>query len=49
MIMDLLSKALTIILVGMGVVFAFIMLMITAIHLNAWILKTLGKDQEQPK
>jgi Na+-transporting methylmalonyl-CoA/oxaloacetate decarboxylase gamma subunit len=39
MISELLSKALMIILVGMGVVFFFILLMI----------KALGKDKEQTK
>jgi|WetSurMetagenome_2_1015567.scaffolds.fasta_scaffold418657_2 Na+-transporting methylmalonyl-CoA/oxaloacetate decarboxylase gamma subunit len=47
MIAELLSKALMIILIGMGVVFSFITLMIMAIHLNARILKALGKDKEQ--
>ncbi len=49
MISELLSKALMIILVGMGVVFSFILLMIMAIHLNARILKALGKDKEPAK
>lgn len=47
MISELLSKALMIILVGMGVVFCFILLMIAAIQLNARILSALGKDKEQ--
>jgi Na+-transporting methylmalonyl-CoA/oxaloacetate decarboxylase gamma subunit len=49
MISELLSKALMIILVGMGVVFFFILLMIMAINLNARIIKALGKDKEQTK
>lgn len=46
---NLLSKALMIIVVGMGVVFCFILLMVMAIQLNARILKALGKDKEQTK
>ena len=45
MISELLSKALMIIAVGMGVVFSFILLMIMAIQLNAKIIKALGKDK----
>jgi Na+-transporting methylmalonyl-CoA/oxaloacetate decarboxylase gamma subunit len=47
MITDQLSKALMIILIGMGVVFSFILLMIMAINLNAKILKAFGKDKEK--
>ncbi len=49
MISELLEKALMIIVVGMGVVFSFILLMIMAIQLNARVLKMLGKDKEQAK
>lgn len=47
MIADMLSKSFTIIVIGMGVVFTFILLMAMAIRLNAWILKALGKDKEK--
>lgn len=46
MIADMLSRALTIIVIGMGVVFIFILLMSIAIRLTARILKALGKDEE---
>ncbi len=46
MIAEMLSRALTIIVIGMGVVFSFILLMSVAIRLNARILKALGKDKE---
>lgn len=49
MIREQLSKALMIIVIGMGVVFCFIMLMVMAIQVNARILKALGKDKEQAK
>ena len=47
MITEMLSRALTIIVIGMGVVFSFILLMSLAIRLTARVLKALGKDQEQ--
>ena len=47
MIGEMLSRALTIIVIGMGVVFSFILLMSMAIRLNARILKAFGKDKEQ--
>lgn len=49
MIKELLPRALMIILVGMGVVFSFILLMIAAIRLNAVLLKAFGRDKEQAK
>ena len=47
MIADMLSKAITIIVIGMAVVFSFILLMSVAIRLNARIIKALGKDREK--
>ncbi len=47
MIADMLSKAITIIVIGMAVVFSFILLMSVAIRLNARIIKALGKDKEK--
>ena len=47
MIADMLSKAITIIVIGMAVVFSFILLMSVAIRLNARIIKALGKGREK--
>lgn len=47
MIADMLSKAIIIIVIGMAVVFSFILLMSVAIRLNARIIKALGKDKEK--
>ncbi len=46
MIAEMLSRALTIIVIGMGVVFIFILLMSMAIRLTARIIKAFGKDKE---
>lgn len=47
--MEIILKALVIILVGMAVVFIFLQILIFAVEINYQILKKLGLDKEEPE
>lgn len=47
--MEIIMKALLIILIGMTVVFIFLQILIVTVEINYQILKKLGLDKEEPE
>lgn len=48
-IVDMLSQSGILTLLGLGVVFSFIVIMIGAMHLLHWVLHTLHLDEDAPE